>query len=216
MRPVVRVSKDIPDKPDTYTRPESSEPDTNRTKPDGETDSQNAPENTPVARDVNGRWLPGYSPNPAGRPKRDAEIREAFQDLGADAIERVKQLMQSKDEQVAVAACRLALERGYGKPMQSVTVTPLAPGPDREISDPVEAAAVYAEIVGGTLDIATVRIAPSAAPRLEHAVAETLPVHMSATPTPVAPELIAARRARPMDEDMPDALAVWNKIGESA
>jgi hypothetical protein len=182
-----------------------------------------APAITPVTRDASGRWLPGHSPNPTGRPKRDAEIREAFQDLGADAIERVKQLMQSKDEQVAVAACRLALERGYGKPMQSVTVTPLAAAPDREISDPVEAAAVYAEIVSGTLDITTVRIAPSAAPQLEHTPAAVqtsalMPADTAAMPAlvPVDPVVIAGRRARPMDEDMPEALRVWNKLGESA
>jgi hypothetical protein len=189
----------------------------------GNREPETAPTNRAVTRDANGRWLPGHSPNPTGRPKRDAEIREAFQDLGAEAVERVQQLMRSKDETVAVAACRLALERGYGKPMQSVTVTPLAPAPDREVSDPLEAAQVYADVVGGRLELDTVRIAPAVRPQLEHAPTDALPAPSVQTstqaagpPVPAAPEVVEGRRARPMDDAMPDALRIWNKLGEPA
>ena len=59
-------------------------------------------ENTPVPRAPNGHWLPGRSPNPAGRPKKGLSIRDLLRarplkdkrDLIAVAFE---QAIQEKD-----------------------------------------------------------------------------------------------------------------------
>lgn len=124
-------------------------------------DATQQPEKRPATRDANGRWLRGSSPNPGGRPKREAEIREAFQDLGAEAVERIRQLMRSTVEQVAVAACRLALERGYGKPAQQLTVEAKQPQAPPTITTAAEAAALYHQLMSGDLDVGLVEFAPS-------------------------------------------------------
>ena len=64
----------------------------------------------------------GKSGNPGGRPKEVAEVRELAKKHGPAAIERLVKLMTSENERTAVAACEAILNRGYGRPAQSVTV----------------------------------------------------------------------------------------------
>lgn len=64
----------------------------------------------------------GTSGNPTGRPKVAAEVRELAREHGPAAIVRLVELMSSKDEMVAIAACRAILDRGYGKPEQSLNL----------------------------------------------------------------------------------------------
>ena len=64
----------------------------------------------------------GQSGNPGGRPKEVAEVRRLAQDHGSAAIERLVELMGSENERTAVAACEAILNRGYGRPAQSLTV----------------------------------------------------------------------------------------------
>ncbi len=64
----------------------------------------------------------GKSGNPGGRPKEVAEVRELAKKHGPAAIERLVTLMSSENERTAVAACEAILNRGYGRPAQSVTV----------------------------------------------------------------------------------------------
>ena len=71
----------------------------------------------------------GQSGNPGGRPKEVAEVRELAKNYGSVAIERLVALMASENERTAVAACEAILNRGYGRPAQSLTVTGEEDGP---------------------------------------------------------------------------------------
>ena len=65
----------------------------------------------------------GKSGNPGGRPKEVAEVRRLAKEHGLAAIERLAELMSSDNERTAVAACEAILNRGYGRPPQSVSLT---------------------------------------------------------------------------------------------
>jgi len=71
----------------------------------------------------------GQSGNPGGRPKEVAEVRELAKEHGPAAIERLAELMGSDNERTAVAACEAILNRGYGRPAQSVTLAGEEDGP---------------------------------------------------------------------------------------
>lgn len=66
-----------------------------------------------------GRFGPG---NPGGgRKKLEGEAREAVdlaRSLTLKAIERLAELMHSKDEDVSIKACNAILDRGLGKAVQ--------------------------------------------------------------------------------------------------
>jgi hypothetical protein len=70
-------------------------------------------------------WQPGIAPNPGGRPKIPAEVREAAMALTPKAIETLGKIME--DERVPpgvrVTACERILDRALGKPAQTVDVT---------------------------------------------------------------------------------------------
>lgn len=67
-------------------------------------------------------FVKGKSGNPKGRPKVDFEVRDAARLYGKEAIEKLVELMRGEDVRVAQAAARDLLDRGFGKPAQSVTV----------------------------------------------------------------------------------------------
>ncbi len=71
----------------------------------------------------------GQSGNPGGRPREVAEVRELAKEHGPAAIERLVELMASDNERTAVAACEAILNRGYGRPAQSVTLAGEEDGP---------------------------------------------------------------------------------------
>jgi hypothetical protein len=74
-------------------------------------------------RHAGGRWIPGISGNPNGRPKVIAQVRDAARALTPKALERLEHLMDSFDEKIALAAVQEALSRGWGKPETSLAVT---------------------------------------------------------------------------------------------
>lgn len=65
----------------------------------------------------------GQSGNPKGRPKVDFEVREAARLYGQEAIEKLVDLMRGEDQRIAQAAAQALLDRGFGKPGQSVELT---------------------------------------------------------------------------------------------
>ena len=71
------------------------------------------------ARNSKGQFVKGSTPNPGGRPKTVAAIRDLAQMRAPEAFERVLELTKSTDERVALAACQEVLNRAYGKPMQA-------------------------------------------------------------------------------------------------
>jgi hypothetical protein len=74
-----------------------------------------------ITRDgINGRFLRGFSGNPRGRPPVVAEIRELAREHAPAAFRRLLDLVQSRDERVALAAVTALLDRAYGRPVQAV------------------------------------------------------------------------------------------------
>jgi len=70
-----------------------------------------------------GRWAPGISGNPGGRPKLPEEVKAGLRDLAATAIEVLREAMASDDHRVRVAAAAQVLDRGYGRAAQVIDAT---------------------------------------------------------------------------------------------
>ena len=77
----------------------------------------------PVQRNEAGRWAPGVSGNPSGRPAVVSEIQELARARAPEAFKRICELIASADERTALAASQEILNRAYGKPTQSVDST---------------------------------------------------------------------------------------------
>lgn len=67
-----------------------------------------------------GTFKPGQSGNPGGRPKEAAEVKALAREYGPEAIEKLVALMRADDPRVSKAAADSLLDRGYGKPAQSL------------------------------------------------------------------------------------------------
>jgi hypothetical protein len=76
-------------------------------------------------RDASGHWKKGTSGNPGGRPKLVAEVRDLAQDETAASIKTLASIRDNAraPAQARVAACSALLDRGWGKPAQSVDQT---------------------------------------------------------------------------------------------
>ena len=62
----------------------------------------------------------GRSGNPGGRPKLPAEMREMFRAKAPQALEVLTRCLQSDDDRIAMMAAQAILDRGYGRPTQSI------------------------------------------------------------------------------------------------
>lgn len=95
----------------------------------------------------NPNWKPGCkSANPGGRPKKSSELAEACRELTPDVLRRLEQALSDASWKARLEACKIILERGYGKAQQSVTLTGADGGP---VAIAVDAArAQLAEILG--------------------------------------------------------------------
>lgn len=74
-------------------------------------------------RDASGKWVKGAaSPNPGGRPREVADVRDLAKSYTAEAIETLAKIMQAEDSPptARVAAASALLDRGYGKPAQAM------------------------------------------------------------------------------------------------
>ncbi len=67
-----------------------------------------------------GGFQKGQSGNPGGRSKLPADIREAFKAKAPEALEVLTRCLQSGDDRIAMMAAQAILDRGYGKPTQSI------------------------------------------------------------------------------------------------
>lgn len=81
----------------------------------------------PQNREKTGRFKPGSSGNPGGRPKHTPEQRdalEAVKSLAPEAVETMARLLRAKDTPSAlkVRIAEIVLDRAYGKPKQSADV----------------------------------------------------------------------------------------------
>ena len=83
-------------------------------------------------RQPNGRYLPGVTGNPGGRPKVPMDVRSALEAGSLAAAQRLVELVNSEDERVALSASMAILDRVLGKPPASVEVTSAPAEPDWE------------------------------------------------------------------------------------
>ena len=67
-----------------------------------------------------GRFAPGASGNPGGRPKLPGEMREMFQAKAPEAFEVLCKHLHATDPRVSVSAATQILDRAYGRPVQSI------------------------------------------------------------------------------------------------
>jgi len=67
-------------------------------------------------------FVKGKSGNPSGRPKVVGEVQELARKQGPEAIKTLVAIMNDKKgvKQTRMAAACALLDRGYGRPMQSV------------------------------------------------------------------------------------------------
>ena len=72
-----------------------------------------------------GGFKPGQSGNPTGRPKSNDVIVALAQTYTAEAIETLGAIMRDETKPTAarVTAATALLDRGYGKPGQSIAIT---------------------------------------------------------------------------------------------
>lgn len=83
----------------------------------------------PGNRDRSGRFVPGASGNPTGRPKSQREVQQLAESYSGEAIERLATIMRSKNAAEAGRAAVAILDRAYGRPAQALDVTARR-GPD--------------------------------------------------------------------------------------
>src|SRR5215207_4338328 len=78
------------------------------------------PENTAdhaAPRRADGRWAPGSSPNPGGRPKVIADIRDLARQHTTTALQALVQIAENGEHEAArVSAASAILDRAWGKP----------------------------------------------------------------------------------------------------
>ena len=78
------------------------------------------PENTAdhaAPRRANGRWAPGSSPNPGGRPKVIADIRHLARQHTTTALQALVEIAENGEHEAArVSAASAILDRAWGKP----------------------------------------------------------------------------------------------------
>ena len=70
-------------------------------------------------RYANGRWAPGQSGNPGGRPAGLSEIRALARNHTTEAIEcLLKEMRKGDTSHARIAAANALLDRGWGRPTQ--------------------------------------------------------------------------------------------------
>ena len=74
-------------------------------------------------------FVKGQSGSPAGRSKADLSIRDAARLHGEAAIAKLVEFLGCDDRRVALAAAQALLDRGFGKPAQSIELTGDADNP---------------------------------------------------------------------------------------
>ncbi len=93
------------------------------------------PPSPKATRDERGRWLPGYGPNPRGRPVAFAQLKKDIQESTAFHLWRLQTIVEDDAQPgtTHIAAIQLLWAYGYGKPTQKVEVG--GPGSFEQMDD---------------------------------------------------------------------------------
>lgn len=70
----------------------------------------------------NPNWIKGHSGNPGGRPKALAELQALARQYAEASVNVLAEALKHKDHRIRIVAAQTLLDRGYGKPAQTVTV----------------------------------------------------------------------------------------------
>jgi hypothetical protein len=66
-------------------------------------------------------WQPGQSGNPRGRPRAPFDIAAMCREHGPRCIEVAVALLDDQDSRIRLGAVNALLDRGFGRPTQSIT-----------------------------------------------------------------------------------------------
>lgn len=70
-----------------------------------------------------GRFVPGKSGNPGGRPKIPQDVKDAIRAACPKAVSVLVGLLDDKKSLIRLEAAKTLLDRGYGKPAQAQDIT---------------------------------------------------------------------------------------------
>jgi hypothetical protein len=97
-------------------------------------------------------FKPGQSGNPTGMSKNAAKVIKTAEDHVADAIEVLAKALKDKDSKVRIAAANAILDRGMGKPKQSIEMSRIARTLDEIATDDLIAAVQQSSDSDGTAE----------------------------------------------------------------
>ena len=92
-------------------------------------------------RDDLGRFLPGNSANPGGRPGVPEVIKSRLRELSPRAVQRLGELLNSADERIQLEAAKAILDRHLGRPAIQADLTVRADASDAHLQALMELAA---------------------------------------------------------------------------
>jgi hypothetical protein len=74
----------------------------------------------PILRHEDGRFVPGQSANPSGRPKGAGLLRDLFRGNVVEAVAVTVELLRDPDPRIRQAAAAQIFDRVFGKPLQAI------------------------------------------------------------------------------------------------
>ena len=87
-----------------------------------------------MQRVTGGRFAPGTSGNPGGRPPIPDDIKSMLKDLVPDSVKALHAAINGGDPRLAVQAASVVLDRVYGRPHQSASIeTNTQSGPEAHL-----------------------------------------------------------------------------------